>query len=171
MRLQVRDYDMKDIVSMFIRTDLTRAKTSSLATFSCCAFEYHGPPLFPQWWTFCVWSPQCLWQAQSHPSLCSIKVAIVPVREFACEKLLPLVKWQLSMGESPSASTNTDSTWEGKKKNTLLFHQLVERSFFSLFLLQRKIFDCIALVMLPFWNSFLFSGALLSSSCSKFHYI
>lgn len=63
----------------------------------------------------------------SHTLACALSHAIVLVRESACEKLRPLLKRQLSMGDSqlPLPPPAQRVFAKGADTVTLLFHQLM----------------------------------------------
>lgn len=59
-------------------------------------------------------------KAQSEPA-CAVKLAIVPVREFACEKRLPLGRGQLSTGRTCLLLLPTQTVFEVGIRNTCSF--------------------------------------------------
>lgn len=62
----------------------------------------------------------------NHTLACALShTTIVPVRESACEKLRPLLKWQLSKGDSQlPLPPPAQRVFAKGEENTLLFHQL-----------------------------------------------
>lgn len=96
--------------------------------------KYPRPRLYLRMLLRCLFGDDVSWSQtathaasdkQSLPHVCSVKPAIVPIREFAREKQLPLVKWQLSTGEICLLLPPPQTVFEKGTKTTLLFHQLM----------------------------------------------
>ena len=122
-------------------------------------------------WRWCFLFSNCgsqgLWQARSHPGEYSVQPATVPVREFACEKQFPLVKWQLSTGETRHSLPQTDNIGEGTRKHfavspahVKVLTQPVSPAVEGLI--------CMALAMLPFWKFIISQGLCYLSPTPSF---
>lgn len=130
---------MKDTIHVIMGNGFTKAYGIWRPTWkhlpwqmsSCCAAEIpSASSLSPDAAALSVFGDGVSWsQTVTHaasdkrslPHVCSVKPAIVPVREFAREKQLPLVKWQLSTGEICLLLPPTQTMFERQRKPLCYF--------------------------------------------------
>ena len=156
------------------------APASSLAMSSGCSGTAPASSAPPGWgcivnvWRWCFlfsnWRSQGLWQARSHPDEYSVQLAVLPVREFACEKQFPLVKGQLPTAETRHSLHQHRQHWRREQKALCCFPSSCKGHFSTRFACSGR-FDLYGSSSVAFLEIQHFSRAVLSSPYTKFHYV